>query len=267
MGDIIGRAYEFRPIKTKDFPLFSEASRISDDTVMTLAVAEGIMNGWEGDDEEKEREVVKSMRRLGRLYPDAGYGAGFAGWLMSEHPSPYNSFGNGSAMRVSSVAWFYETLEDVMKYSELTARVTHSHPEGIKGAQATASAIFLARTGSSKQTIKEYIQRKFGYDLDRSIAEIRPVYRHAGSCQESVPEAIIAFLEGENFEDVVRTAVSLGGDSDTQAAIAGGIAEAYYRIPPEIKQKAFEFLDDELTSIVKRYREFLNSEYILLTEG
>lgn len=261
LGDIIGSPYEFdhQNIKTKEFPLFSADSGYTDDTVMTLAVAEGLMNGWRAEPEEMKKEIVKAMQRLGRRYPNAGYGGMFYHWLLAEKPAPYNSFGNGSAMRVSSVAWLYDDLAAVLQQAALTAEVTHNHPEGIKGAQATAAAIFLSRTGADKRQIKAYIAEQFGYDMNRSVAEIRPHYRHVESCQESVPEAIIAFLEGNDFEDVIRTAVSLGGDSDTIAAIAGSIAEAYYGIPEKLQQKVPAFLDADLNAILDRYKAFLEN--------
>lgn len=258
LGDIIGSPYEFdfNNIKTKEFNLFSDRSEFTDDTVMTMAVAEGLMNGYR-DPEKSEQEIIKSMRRLGRLYPDAGYGARFSCWLISDNPQPYNSYGNGSAMRVSSAAWLYNTLDDVEKYAALSAEVTHNHPEGIKGAQATAAAVFMARTGSSKADIKSYIEESYGYNLSRTCDEIRPSYHHVESCQETVPEAIIAFLEGSSFEDVIRTAVSLGGDSDTLAAIAGSIAEGFYGVPQKLKRVAVTMLDDELNAVYSRFESMI----------
>lgn len=281
LGDIIGSPYEFdrNNIKTKEFPLFGPQSGFTDDTVMTLAVAEGLMNSQlvieEGDerglkadaeessggDEEKIQEqqvkqcIISSMRRLGLLYPDAGYGMRFFRWLFKDEARPYGSFGNGSAMRVSSVGWLFDDLEQVLRFAEFSAEVTHNHPEGIKGAQATAAAIFLARQRWSKREIREYLEREFDYELGRTAEQIRPGYRHVESCQETVPEAIIAFLEGEDFEDCVRTAVSLGGDSDTIAAITGSIAEAYYGIPEELKERALAMLDEPLLAVLERWRE------------
>ncbi len=261
LGDIVGSPYEFDRynIKTKDFPLFSANSTITDDSIMTIAVAEALIQGF-GDKEKTSRELVQSMQRLGRQYPDAGYGGRFIHWLYEQDPVPYYSYGNGAAMRVSAVAWLYNTLSDVLDYAAVTAEVTHNHPEGIRGAQATAAAIFLARTGTSKQELKQYIEQNFGYALDRRCDEIRPTYHHVESCQGTVPEAITAFLEGKNFEDVLRTAVSLGGDSDTLAAIAGSIAEAYYGIPQPLQQEAWNRLDDTLRSIVTAYQQFLTAQ-------
>lgn len=260
LGDIVGSPYEFDQfnIKTKEFPLFSAKSKITDDSIMTLAVAEALMNGM-GDREKTRKELVRSMQSLGRQYPDAGYGGRFIDWLYQTHPEPYYSYGNGAAMRVSPVAWLYHTLPEVLDYAAITAEVTHNHPEGIKGAQSTAAAIFLARTGASKQAIRDDIMSRFGYALDRSCDEIRPTYHHVESCQETVPEAITAFLEGESFEDVLRTAVSLGGDSDTLTAIAGSIAEAYYGIPESLQQEAIQRLDAPLYRIFTAYQQVLSS--------
>jgi len=256
IGDIVGSPYEFNEnnIKTKEFPLFSPRSEFTDDTVMTLAVAKAFMDaGAEADDETVLAHLYTEMKRLGRAYPAAGYGARFSMWLFLQGGVPYNSYGNGSAMRVSAIGWMYDSIEATRKAARLSAQITHNHPEGIKGAEATAAAIFLARRGSSKQEIRDYITAEFGYDLSRTCDEIRPTYRHVESCQQTVPEAIIAFLEGENFEDVLRTAVSLGGDSDTLTAIAGSIAEAYYGAPEELKQEALCRLPDDLKDILLRF--------------
>ena len=256
IGDIVGSPYEFDDynIKTTDFPLFSEESEITDDTIMTLAVAQGLMNGNK-DPKKTYDEIIKSMQDLGNKYPYMGYGSRFDTWLRTREPKPYNSFGNGSAMRVSSVAWFFDSLEEVENFAEISALPTHNHPEGIKGAQAVASAIFLAKTRKTKNEIKDYITRKYKYDLSKTCDEIRPTYYHVESCQETVPQAIIAFLEGNNFEDVIRLAVSLGGDSDTLTAIAGSIAEAYYPIPNDNKEKALEYLDLKLLEIYNQFKE------------
>ena len=234
LGDIVGSPYEFdRGLKIKDFgPLFIKESEYTDDSVMTVAVCEGLMNaGIDADVETIKREVVKAMKSWGQRYPDAGYGGMFYMWLTGDRVKPYGSYGNGSAMRVSAAGWLYDTIERTREVARATAEVTHNHPEGIKGAEATAAAIFMARTGKSKEEIKDYIIREFGYDLSRSLDEIRPYYHHMESCQETVPEAITAFLEGTGFEDVVRCAVSLGGDCDTLTCIAAGIAEAFYGVP------------------------------------
>jgi ADP-ribosylglycohydrolase len=256
-GDIVGSPYEFNAnnIKTTEFPLFGNRSRFTDDTIMTLAVAEGIMNGY-GDEARTEAAIVAMMRKYGALYPNAGYGAKFSAWLKAAEPKPYGSFGNGSAMRVSPVAWAFDDLETVERYAAISARMTHNHPEGIKGAQATAGAIFLARTGSSKAEIREYVETRYQYDLSRTLNEIRPGYRHEESCQKTVPEAIIAFLEAENFEDALRKAVSLGGDSDTLAAITGSIAIGAWNIPEEIKRHTVSMLDPVLRSVLTRWDDW-----------
>jgi len=252
IGDIVGSVYEWHNNKTKDFPLFRGDCFFTDDTVMTVAVAEAINNGG------KSNDFIDSMKAWGRLYPDAGYGGRFGGWVFSDDREPYNSWGNGSAMRISPCAWAYNTLDEVEKAAENCAAVTHNHPEGIKGAQATAAAIFLARKGKSKDEIRTYISEKYGYDFCRTLDEIRPTYRFNESCQETVPEAIIAFLESNDFEDAIRNAISIGGDSDTLAAITGSIAEAAYGVPEEMRQQALGFLDERLwTAVIKLGRKSL----------
>lgn len=263
LGDMIGSPYEFdMGDKTKEFPLFSQRSEFTDDTVMTIAVAEAFLDA--SDDENAiRRKLIQSMQKWGHRYPGAGYGARFCGWLESSESQPYQSFGNGSAMRVSAVAWLYDDLDTVRSMARLSAEVTHNHPEGIKGAEATASAIYLARTGKTKEEIKTYIEKNFGYDLSRSCDEIRPGYHHVESCQATVPEAITAFLEGESFEDVIRTAVSLGGDCDTLTCIAGSIAEGFYGVPEELKQACRNRLDKELLDVLDRfegYKSAMNAE-------
>lgn len=254
LGDIIGSPYEFdRGDKTKDFPLFSHCSEFTDDTVMTIAVAEALVDSRaEEADAVIRRRVIERMQHWGRRYPGAGYGVRFGWWLREADPRPYNSWGNGSAMRVSAAGWLYDDLPTVLRMAKLSAEVTHDHPEGIKGAQATAAAIYLARTGSTKEEIRACITELFGYDLSRTCDQIRPGYRHVESCQETVPEAVTAFLEGGSFEDVIRTAVSLGGDCDTLTAIAGSIAGAYYGVPGELKQECRSRLDRDLRSALDR---------------
>lgn len=254
IGDIIGSVYEWNNIKTKDFPLFRPGCFFTDDTVMTLAIAQGLMNGGSAED------FITAMKKYGRMYSDAGYGGRFGSWLFSEDTQPYNSWGNGSAMRVSPVAWEFDSLSVVEQYAKVSAAVTHNHPEGIKGAQATAAAIFLARKGKSKDDIKTYIENKYGYNLSRTLDEIRPSYRFNESCQETVPEAITSFLESTDFEDAIRNAISLGGDSDTLAAITGSIAEAAYGIPEEIKEIVLSILDEPL---IKVYSQFIERKLLL----
>lgn len=211
-GDIIGSVYEGRPIKSTEFPLFQRHSVFTDDTVLTVAVAHSILSGT---------DYTSPLKLYGRKYPGAGYGGSFYAWLFSTDRAPYDSWGNGSAMRVSPVGFAFDSVDDVLREAEQTAEITHNHPEEIKGAQATALAVFLARQGASKETIKREIGERFSYDLGRTLDGIRPAYRFDTSCQGSVPESIIAFLESADFEDAVRKAISLGGDSDTMASIAG----------------------------------------------
>jgi ADP-ribosylglycohydrolase len=244
-GDIIGSVYEHSPIKTKDFPLFSEKSCFTDDSVLTIAVGHAIT---------AKCSYKKAIREIGNRYPESGYGSNFILWLFSLIDEPYGSWGNGSAMRVSPVGFAFNTRAKVLAEAEKTAEITHNHPEGIKGACATALAIFLARSGAEKEEIESEIEREFGYDLDRTILDIRPDYSWEASCQKTVPEAIVAFLDSASYEDAVRNAVSLGGDSDTLACITGGIAEAYYRhIPREILKEVRNRLPDDLWKEVRRF--------------
>ena len=259
LGDMIGSPYEFdRGYKTKEFPLFIESSVFTDDSVMTIAVAEALLDASGKTDDEIREALVKSMQKWGRRYPYAGYGGRFAGWLRAKDPKPYGSYGNGSAMRVSSAGWLYDTFEETRRYARLTAEVTHNHPEGIKGAEAAASAIFLARSGAAKDEIREYIVSEFGYDLSRTCDEIRPDYHHVESCQGTVPEAITAFLEGTDFEDVIRTAVSLGGDCDTLTCIAGGMAEAFYGVPEELIEECRKRLPDDMLEVLDSFSQRTN---------
>lgn len=244
-GDIIGSVYEFQPIKSEEFPLFGPGSRFTDDTVMTVAVAHSILEG--GD-------YAAAMKAFGRRYPDAGYGGSFIRWIFEDAVLPYNSWGNGAAMRVSPIGLAFDSVERVLREAQLSAEVSHNHPEGIKGAQATALAVFLARTGAGKEAIRHEITGRFGYDLNRTITKVRPRYGFDVSCQGSVPEAIIAFLDSHDYEDAVRKAVSLGGDSDTLACIAGGIAAAFYReIPPVIVDTARLLLPEEFLAVIDRF--------------
>ena len=255
LGDMIGSPYEFdQGDKSKEFPLFSKHSVFTDDTVMTIAVAEAFLDAPRTPGGLR-KALIRSLQTWGHRYPRAGYGLRFGVWLDSRDPQPYGSCGNGSAMRVSSVAWLYSDLKTARRMARLSAEVTHNHPEGIKGAEATAAVIFLARTGKSKAEIKEYIEKNFHYDLSRSCDEIRPGYHHVESCQQTVPEAITAFLEGESFEDVIRTAVSLGGDCDTLTCIAGSMAEAFYGVPETLKDECRKRLPEDLLAVVDRFWE------------
>lgn len=254
IGDIVGSVYEFDNILTKDFPLFSENSTFTDDSVMTIALANNLLLT---EDKLDPKMLTKFYQLYGRSYPNRGYGGNFLLWLYDKDPEPYNSFGNGSAMRVSPVAYVGKTLDEVNELAKQSAVVSHNHPEGIKGAQAIASSIFLAKEGKSKEEIKNYIIENFyPYDFggNFTIDKIKPEYGFYESCQESVPQAIEAFLEGKDFEDVIRIAISLGGDSDTIAAMAGSIAEAYYGIPKEIEKQALSTLDLPLRVIVEEFR-------------
>lgn len=248
-GDIIGSIYEGRNFKSKDFPLFQERNHFTDDTVLTVAVADAILNN--GD-------YCQNLKTYYRRYYYAGYGGNFRKWGESESNEPYNSWANGSAMRVSPVGAAFNDLETVLTEAKKSAEVTHNHPEGIKGAQATAAAIFLARTGKSKDEIKSYIENTFGYNLNQTLNEIRPHYRFDVSCQGSVPEAIIAFLESTDFEDAIRNAISIGGDSDTIACICGGISQAFYGLPEPIAKRALAYLDEDLQKVILEFNTRFN---------
>jgi ADP-ribosylglycohydrolase len=246
-GDIIGSVYEWDRIKTTDFPLFQGHSTYTDDSVLTFATASSILNNT---------PYAQSYKDYGRNYPGRGYGGRFRNWLLSDSLQPYNSWGNGSAMRVSPVGFAYETIEEVLEKAKQSAEVTHNHPEGIKGAQATALSIFLARKGNDKETIRKEISKQFNYDLNRTVDEIRPTYSFNESCQETVPEAIIAFLDSNDYEHSIRLAVSLGGDSDTLACITGGIAEAYYKgVPEHIVNETMKIIPQEYKEIIEQFRE------------
>lgn len=262
LGDIIGSPFEFdRGDKTKYFKLFSRRSHFTDDSVMTLAVCEALLKvGQDATVKEIEDAVITSMQSWGRRYPHEGYGGYFRRWLTARHPEPYNSFGNGSAMRVSAAGWLYDSLEKTRVVAKATANVTHNHPEGIKGAEATASAIFMARNGSSKEEIKKYIENEFHYDLNRTLDEIRPSFHMDETCQKTVPEAIIAFLEARNFEDAIRNAVSLGGDTDTLGAITGSIAEAYFGISETLISECRNRINKDMRDIVDAFYSLVRKD-------
>ncbi len=246
-GDIIGSVYERDNIKTKDFPLFQDSCFFTDDTVLTVAVADAVLN---------KTPYMDPARKFGQRYPDAGWGKSFKNWLNSPTPNPYNSWGNGSAMRVSPIGFAFSNEHDVLVHAKLSAEFSHNHPEGIKGAEATAIAVFLARTGHGKDVIKERVATTFDYDLDRTLDDIRPSYSFDVSCQGTVPEAIIAFLESTSYEDAIRNAISIGGDSDTLACITGGIAEAFYEgVPKEIWDKVEAVLTPDLWAIIEAFYE------------
>ena len=255
IGDIVGSVYEWHNIKTKEFPLFRDDCFFTDDTVMTIAVAEGLMNGGRQDD------FIDAMQKYGKMYPDADYGVKFRAWLLLDVRVPYHSWGNGSAMRTAAIGWRFDSLEETRKMAALAAGVTHDHPEGIKRAESTAAAIFLARMGQSKEEIKGYIEREFGYNLSHTLDEIRPTYQFNESCQDTVPQAIVAFLESTDFEDAIRNAISLGGDS--VAAITGSIAEAAYGMPEWMHDKAWEYLDEPLRDVLLRWHRELRTQHTL----
>lgn len=252
-GDIIGSRYEYVNDRRYDFELMTEGSFFTDDTVMTLAVAQWLMYS----DSLSSDDLIKYMIELGRKYPDVGYGPRFKNWIWSATPKPYNSYGNGSAMRVSPVALYAHNLNEALELAHITAAVSHNHAEGIKGAQATAAAIYMARNGYTKTQIRELISVMFGYYLYRTIDEIRPIYEWNDICQNSVPEAIIAFLDGNDFEDVVRLAVSLGGDADTLGAISGSIAACVYPIPEWIAKECEKRLTPDLLKIMKDFEKYV----------
>ena len=279
VGDIVGSVYEWNNIKTKDFPLFRDDCFFTDDTVMTCAAAEAVMNGGRRDD------FIDAMKKYGRMYPNAGYGGRFGAWLFSENREPYNSFGNGSAMRVSPCAWTMDCgfcartgfwPSNARERARLSAEVTHNHPEGVKGAMAVADAIFMNRFNfggycsdyetpihdkpdECKKRLKKHIEQEYGYDLSRTLNEIRPAYSFNETCQETVPQAIIAFLESTDFEDAIRNAISLGGDSDTLAAITGSIAEAAYGIPDALQEEVLDRLERRQIRVLEAFRKVFHA--------
>ena len=245
VGDIIGSVYEWNNIKTKEFELFAPQCFFTDDTILTVALAYSIMTGT---------PYVDNLKTFYEQYPNGGYGGSFHIWAQSSDLKPYNSWGNGAAMRISPVGYVYDDLDTVLLKAKEFTEITHNHPEGIKGGQATAVAIFLARTGKSKEEIAEFIESTFQYDLSKHVDEIRPFYKFDVSSQGTVPQAIRAFIDSTDFEDAIRTAVSLGGDTDTLACITGGIAQAFYGgVPKEIENKMYSILDDHLGSIAKEF--------------
>lgn len=272
IGDIVGSRFEFNNHRDKDFELFTDECNVTDDSIMTLAVAKAIMeaekitkppfggNKYNSDYESVvEGMTIKYMQEIGRKYPNCGYGGMFSKWVFSDDPQPYNSFGNGAAMRISPVGFAARTESEASTLSEIVTGVTHDHEEGIKGAEATAIAIYMACRGFTKKEIRNKIMRSY-YSLDFTIDEIRNSYEFNETCQETVPQAIKAFLESTSFEDAIRNAISIGGDSDTLAAITGSIAEAYYGVPEVLKEKALSYLNDELRSIFNDWSEFMGNE-------
>lgn len=262
IGDMAGSTYEFHSWQGEwqDIPLLAENSFYTDDTVLTIAVADALVEAA-GNEETFRNALTNNFHAYARKYPKAGYGGRFAQWIRNRERAPYNSFGNGSAMRVSPVGWAFDNLADVEQYAMISASITHNHPEGIKGAQAVAGSIFLARTGVGKNDINNYVTERYGYDLNRTLAEIRPNYTFEEICQTSVPEAVIAFLESNNFEEAIKKAIWLRGDADTQAAIAGSIAEAYYgKIPEHLEQEALKRLDEYLYGRLLEWSAWLRNK-------
>ena len=268
IGDMVGSIYEFHNHRSKEFPFFSDDCWPTDDSIMTIALAKALLE-TDGKADGLSKQAIKWMRKIGQQYPSCGYGGRFYSWMFSEHPQPYGSYGNGAAMRVSACGWAANSIEEAKELAYAVTRVTHDHEEGIWGAEATACAIFLARTGSSKEEIRQFVEDNY-YDLDFTLDEIRPRYRFNESCQGTVPQAIEAFLESESFEDAIRNAISIGGDSDTLAAITGGIAEAFYGIPAKLRLETIlrfrkacqeEYLpayvdrDPDLLSVVKAFED------------
>ena len=249
-GDVIGSVYEFNSIKTKDFDLFDSQSTFTDDTVMTLAIA-----NWLVKDKSSQNVLIDELQFFGNRYPGAGYGGMFRKWLAEENPQPYGSWANGSAMRVSPCAWVADSIEEAQDLAYKSAVVTHDHPEAIKGALATSDAIYLARIGADKNEIKNHVEIRYGYDLSRSVDEIRQDYSFDVSCAGSVPESIICFLEADDYEDTIRNCISLGGDADTQAAIAGGIASAYWEVPQDIADNCINRLDEFLLGVLADFED------------
>jgi ADP-ribosylglycohydrolase len=246
LGDIVGSVHEWEKTKKKDFPLFVPRSTFTDDSVLTIAVAEWILTN---------QDLVDLFHDYTDRYPARGYGGMFRHWMVTHSREPYNSFGNGAAMRVSPVGFAFDTLEEVLHWSERSAAVTHNHPEGIRGAQATAAAVFWARSVRDKAEIRRLLAERFGYDLGFTLDQIRPTYRFNETCQQTVPQALVAFLESTGYEDAIRNAISLGGDADTLACITGGIAEAYYGVPKDLSGQCLERLDNRLAAVVQRFRD------------
>ena len=252
-GDVIGSAYEFNPTRDYNFELFTPKSTFTDDTVLTMANALWLLE----DEHHTPERLVNIMLDMCWKYPDRAYGGRFDSWIHDTDPQPYNSFGNGSAMRVSPIGYYAKTLDEALALAKISAEVTHNHPEGIKGAQATAAAIFMARKGMSKQEIRDYIAQTFNYDMSRTLDEIRPTFTFDETCQHTVPEAITCFLEGKDFEDVVRLSVALAGDADTIAAIAGSISSAVDEVPAEISQPVIALLSEEFCTTLLRFNELV----------
>ena len=256
-GDIIGSQFEFdKGNKSREFELFGKNCEYTDDTVMTVAVAEALLDaGKDADEKTVKEKLVASLKKWGKKYPYAGYGNRFKLWVLSDKSEPYGSYGNGSGMRVSSVGWLYDSMERTREVARWTAEITHNHPEGIKGAESTAAAIFMARHHAAFEEISNYIEDEFGYDLSRTLDEIRPDYCHVEDCMKTMPEAFTCFLEAGSYEECIRNVMYIGGDTDTLGAIAGAIAEAYWGIPEDLIRKAKEYLPDDIKAVVERFEK------------
>ena len=255
IGDIVGSRFEWHNHRNKDFELFTSKCFATDDSIMTLAIGEALMRS-RPDWSDLGAQAVRCMQEIGRPYPTCGYGARFTAWIYSPNPEPFNSYGNGAAMRVSACGFVAKSLEEAKALSKAVTEVSHNHPEGIKGAEATTVAIFLARTGHSMQEIRDVIDREY-YPMNFTLDEIRPTYMFNETCQGTVPQALMAFFESTSFEDAIRNAISVGGDSDTLAAITGGVAEAFYGVPKELHDQAVAYLDELMQPILNRYESWL----------
>jgi len=258
VGDIVGSRFEWKNIKHKFFELFTPQCMVTDDSIMTLAIAKAIMDS-RADWEDLSQMAIRAMREVGRPYPGCGYGSSFLSWMYSDDPQPYNSFGNGAAMRVSACGFAAHTLEEAKRMSEAVTRVTHNHPEGLKGAEATTVAIYLARTGSTREEIRQVIDREY-YPMNFTLDGIRDSYLFNETCLGTIPHALMAFFESVNFEDAIRNAVSIGGDSDTLAAITGSIAEAFYGVPKDLEKKAVAYLDQRQKEILSCFQKWLKKD-------
>lgn len=264
VGDVAGSRHEFNNIKTKEFELLADSCYITDDSVLTIATMKALLDGGTAEDFAKSYRTIAKLHLLtndlqGNSY-GTGYGAKFFRWLMTNDSQAYNSFGNGAPMRVSPVAWFYDDLDEAERVAEISASVSHNHPEGIKGAKSVAGVILLARMGEDKPSIKKYVEQRYDYNLDFTLDEIRGTYEHSEASQDTVPQAIVAFLEGLDFEDVIRNAVSIGGDSDTISAIAGSIAEAFYGVPDHIHERTLKYIPNHLLEIVSSFSETIKAK-------
>ena len=261
IGDIVGSRFEFdRGNKSREFELFGKGCEFTDDTVMTVAVAEALMDAGKDADEKTVKEhLIRSLKKWGQKYPDAGYGARFIDWVLSDDAKPYVSYGNGSGMRVSPAGWLYDSMERTREVARWTAEITHNHPEGIKGAESTAAGIFLARDRASLKEISDYIEKEFGYDLSRTLDEIRPYYHHVEDCMKTIPEAFECFLESESYESCLRNVMYIGGDTDTLGAIAGAIAEAYWGVPEELKRQAEKYIDEDINAMIAKFYKILEA--------